>query len=102
MALTKQERKEYKEMLKSLKPKYSVNIYQRTTKEGRKELFILVYSKGQRFTFYNGWVLKNSESQEAKTFNAVIRNQAEQIKEKFIAMLSKDYEKGLELIKEFK
>lgn len=102
MALTKQERQEYREMIKTLKPQFSVNIYQRKEKDGTKELFILVYSKGTRYHFYNNWRLKNSESQEAKTHNAVIRKQAEQIKEKFIALLSKDLKKGLELIKEFK
>lgn len=98
MALTQKETQDYKEILSTLKPKFSVNIYQRKTKN--TELFILVYTRGKRFYFHNNWKLKDGESQEIRTYNNLIRNQAEAMKKDLTTMLKKDYDKAIKLIQE--
>lgn len=98
MALTKQDITEYKELINKPK-KTSVNVYQRTRTDGIKELFILVYSKGKRYYFNNRWQLKEGNSQEARTHNEMIKNQAEAMKQQIIKMLEKDYDKTIAIIK---
>lgn len=101
MALTQKETQDYKEILRTLKPKFSVNIYQRKTPQAQNgELFILIYTRGKKFYFYNKWKLKEGESQEIRTYNALVRNQVEATKQQFVTMLNKDYDEGMKLIQE--
>ena len=86
------------------KPKAYVHMYKYScqTKTPKKEWRIVVWTKGEMFTFINQYYIYPGNSQEILVGNELVTNKVKQLKKELENMFAENYDKALALCRKIK